>query len=727
MSPPFNFDVFLSHNSRDKPRVRELAERLRSVGARVWFDEWSIPIGDDIYLAIERGLQEARVQILCLSQAALESNWVALERSTVLFRDPTNSDRRFIPLLLSDCDIPETIKRYKYFDYRDQSRSPFVELLVACGITPLEEGTSSSNTTTDETQTLKFGSSASRDEGLELIATLGGHTSHLHAIAWSPDGRLLAAGSEDGAARLWSPFEDEPSRVLRKEKKELWSLSWSPDSTRLLSTALGRSPQLHDCRSNKRPTSLKEIRDAVSSAWSSTRDLAYIGTRTGELWRLNPETRKSCKLNHHLKKAIICMALSPNGRTIAVAEMAPRATVVDATTASELFSIEGHAENVWSLAWSENAEFLISRSEDKTIRLWDGRTGKQVRILEGHTNGVSGLSVSKDLNLLASYSSEEILLWSTTDWSLLSTAPHAGHSCLMSRIAFGPSGNLLAIPGPENTVQVIAINPAALRASSTIAVRRYVNAKVVLVGESTVGKTALAHRLVEDRYRATNSTHGMNVWKLGLPLRADDRFEREALLWDFAGQPDYRIVHQLYLEDTALALLLINPQKNDPFSETGDWLKSLDIAAGRKGRGHGIVKLLVPTRVDVGGMTVSDAKINRFLSDNGFAACLSTSAKRGDNCSDKANGGAPSKLKELIASHIPWDRLTSTFTPRLLSKMKDAIVAMRDEEDIRLLRFAELMQRLERTLPNERIRGIRSKDCGNAPRESRSDSPSAIW
>ena len=90
-SPDFRYDVFLSHNTGDKPRVRRLAERLKEAGLRVWFDEWVIRPGDDIYLAIERGLEAARVQVLCLSPAALESDWVALERSTVLFRDPANA------------------------------------------------------------------------------------------------------------------------------------------------------------------------------------------------------------------------------------------------------------------------------------------------------------------------------------------------------------------------------------------------------------------------------------------------------------------------------------------------------------------------------------------------------------------------------------------------------------------------------------------------------------
>src|ERR1022692_4867676 len=124
----FSFDVFLSHNSRDKARVRRLAERLRGAGVRVWFDEWVIRPGDDIYLSIERGLERSRTLVLSLSPTALGSDWVKMERSTVLFRDPGNADRRFIPLLLADCDLPDTIRRYKYVDFRGEGEAAFEEL-----------------------------------------------------------------------------------------------------------------------------------------------------------------------------------------------------------------------------------------------------------------------------------------------------------------------------------------------------------------------------------------------------------------------------------------------------------------------------------------------------------------------------------------------------------------------------------------------------------------------
>ena len=128
----FAYDVFLSHNTADKPRVRHIAELLRAAGLKVWFDKWVIRPGDDIYMAIERGLEDSRTLILCMSNAAFGSGWVQLERSTSLFRDPTNERRRFVGLLLEDCDIPDTIKRLKYIDARASGDGFLPELIGAC-------------------------------------------------------------------------------------------------------------------------------------------------------------------------------------------------------------------------------------------------------------------------------------------------------------------------------------------------------------------------------------------------------------------------------------------------------------------------------------------------------------------------------------------------------------------------------------------------------------------
>jgi hypothetical protein len=79
MNAKFRFDVFLSHNAKDKPRVRRLAERLKSAGLRVWFDEWNVRSGDIIALKVDEGLEQSRVLLQCVSRNALDSGWVALE------------------------------------------------------------------------------------------------------------------------------------------------------------------------------------------------------------------------------------------------------------------------------------------------------------------------------------------------------------------------------------------------------------------------------------------------------------------------------------------------------------------------------------------------------------------------------------------------------------------------------------------------------------------------
>jgi hypothetical protein len=99
MSTEFQYDVFLSHNSADKPRAAGLGVAATRQSAAHSAEKHDAPQKEDggalprrrYDLAIERGLEAARTLVLCLSPAALGSDWVGLERSTVLFRDPANA------------------------------------------------------------------------------------------------------------------------------------------------------------------------------------------------------------------------------------------------------------------------------------------------------------------------------------------------------------------------------------------------------------------------------------------------------------------------------------------------------------------------------------------------------------------------------------------------------------------------------------------------------------
>lgn len=122
MAEEFNYDVFLSHSVKDKPIVRELAERLRNDGLKVWLDEWVLKPGDHVQAKIEEGLEQSRVLVLCMSANAFGSDWAQLEACTFRFRDPMNRERRFIPLRLDDTPIKGSLAQFLYINWLPEGR-----------------------------------------------------------------------------------------------------------------------------------------------------------------------------------------------------------------------------------------------------------------------------------------------------------------------------------------------------------------------------------------------------------------------------------------------------------------------------------------------------------------------------------------------------------------------------------------------------------------------------
>jgi small GTP-binding protein len=212
---------------------------------------------------------------------------------------------------------------------------------------------------------------------------------------------------------------------------------------------------------------------------------------------------------------------------------------------------------------------------------------------------------------------------------------------------------------------------------------------VLLVGDSGVGKSWLAYRLTEDRFVATISTDAAWATQLQMPDNTGgSNIEREIWLWDFAGQADYRLIHQLYMDETALAVLVFNPQSENPFEGLGQWDHNLVRAARRR-----FQKLLVAGRCNRGGLMVSRESIERFRREWDFTAYLETSAYTGAGCQE---------LREAIVRSIPWTEIAWTSSPRIFKVFKDAIVKLKDEGKV-LLRMAELKQQLDMRLPVEQF------------------------
>ncbi|HEX3149274.1 MAG TPA: TIR domain-containing protein [Gemmataceae bacterium] len=712
MPNTFTHDVFLSHNALDKPRVRELAERLKQAGLRVWFDEWVIKAGDDIYLAIERGLEAARVQVLCLSPAALGSDWVTLERSTVLFRDPTNKGRRFVPLLLAECTLPDALRRYKYVDYRRETPAAFNELLAVCR----EEVEAAPLTSQPEPKKKpeKPKPKPKKEKPLEqteplavLERTLTGHTDWVRSVAVSPDGTWATSGSRDKMVKIWDLATGQCRATLEGHTHNVMSVAITPDGKRILSGAFPDSVHLWQVISGYEFSELRGHAPWVRAVVAvRDKNVALSGgdDKTLRLWDLaSGKCLKTIECGTGEADDVFGTAVNPAGTQALSGHRDGRVRLWNLETGQCLATLNGHTNTVNSIHFAPNGRFAVSGSDDKTVKIWDLGAGTSVGTLEGHQSFIMTVAISPDGSLIAStgFTDKTVRLWDWKSGACLQVINYETGASPIS-VAFSHVNPLLVVGTASGIIFVYRLTGVRATTSAELT-RRYVNAKVVLLGEGTVGKTSLAHRLIEDRYVVKDRTHGMNVWPLPLPLPSHATIDREALLWDLAGQEDYRLIHRLFLDETALALLLINPQKDDLFAEAGDWLKALDTAAQNHDAKREAARLLIFSQIDVGGMKIGNAKIERIIQEHRVADWLATSAKTGENCSDQANAGKPSKLKQLIADSIPWDKLPWTATPRLLAELKNALLKMRDATDIRLLRFAELAQRLEQTLPGEQF------------------------
>jgi hypothetical protein len=82
------WDVFISHASEDKEEfVRPLAERLRGLGLRVWYDEFTLTVGDSLRRSIDRGLAQSRFGVVVISQSFLKKEWPQKELDGLTARE----------------------------------------------------------------------------------------------------------------------------------------------------------------------------------------------------------------------------------------------------------------------------------------------------------------------------------------------------------------------------------------------------------------------------------------------------------------------------------------------------------------------------------------------------------------------------------------------------------------------------------------------------------------
>ncbi|MBD2485304.1 serine/threonine-protein kinase [Planktothrix sp. FACHB-1365] len=314
-----------------------------------------------------------------------------------------------------------------------------------------------------------------------LVATLTGHSDTVYSVAFSPDGRTLASGSNDTTIKLWDVQSQRQIATLTGHSSYVKSVAFSPDGRTLASGGGHKTMKLWDVQSQQEIATLtKDLDDdnslkmesisqftigddssIASVAFSADGRTLASGSDSSppnsdsdnriKLWDV-PSQREIATLTGD-SDFVSSVAFSPDGRTLASASWVNKIKLWDVQSQREIATLTGHSDSAWSVAFSADGRTLASGGADKTIKLWDVQSQRQIATLTGHSDYVRSVAFSPDGRTLASGSHDKtIKLWDVTSQREIATL--AGHSDYVRSVAFSPDGRTLASGSSDNTIKL---------------------------------------------------------------------------------------------------------------------------------------------------------------------------------------------------------------------------------------------------------------------------------
>lgn len=247
----------------------------------------------------------------------------------------------------------------------------------------------------------------------QRVLTLKGHTAPVRTVAFAPDRRLLASGSEDKSIRLWRiPEGSEVYRIDTNDRVQF--MTFSPQG-RILASIPGGAPTV--------------------LLWD---------TQTGRLLHVFQDVPLS---------VFSQLAFSSDGNFLACTTLGGDIEIWNVVSSLRSHVLRGHSDTSTAVAFSPDDTLLASASFDETIRLWNWRANQEIRIVE---SGLSrALAFSPDGQLLASGGSAKdnaIKIWNVKNGSLVRTLQ--GHQGGVRSVTFSPDGQYLISSGMDRTVKV---------------------------------------------------------------------------------------------------------------------------------------------------------------------------------------------------------------------------------------------------------------------------------
>jgi energy-coupling factor transporter ATP-binding protein EcfA2 len=246
----------------------------------------------------------------------------------------------------------------------------------------------------------------------QLLTFLYTDTYLINSVAFNPNGKMLASGSEDGSIIFWDVENGQPiGQALMEHTDSIRSVVFSPDGKTLASGSYDGTIILWDVETRQPIGQPLTGHPKSSVAFSPDGKTLALGSwETIILWDV--ETRQSIgQLSRHTN-VVDLIAFSPDGKKLASASNDNSLLLWDVASRRSIGELTGHTSEINSLAFSPDGKTLASGGSDFTIILWNVETRQSIDRLIGHTSRVTILAFSPEVVIHATGSIiVTIILW----------------------------------------------------------------------------------------------------------------------------------------------------------------------------------------------------------------------------------------------------------------------------------------------------------------------------